>query len=52
MKWSTEHINRIARKVIDNGGEYRPVSRISSGTRNRSRKPGSRSARCWTSRTA
>ena len=22
MKWTTEHINRIARKVIDRGGTY------------------------------
>ena len=26
MKWSTEHINRIARKVLDNGGEYRTMT--------------------------
>lgn len=26
MKWSTEHINRIAQKVIDNGGEYRTLT--------------------------
>ena len=26
MKWSTEHINRIARKVLDNGGEYRTLT--------------------------
>ena len=26
MKWSNEHINRIAQKVIDNGGEYRTLT--------------------------
>lgn len=26
MKWTTEHINRIAQKVIANGGEYRTMT--------------------------